>query len=132
MGRTPADHGLGANEGGSIGDGAGRSQRGSDRIAVVPVDGGQGVPAVSLMGNALHHAAVAEEYIGAMIDDRVARAIEGRRERPLRESHAERICKALPERPGGGLDAQVHIALRMTGLNEPNWRNFFSSSIGNG
>jgi hypothetical protein len=67
------------------------------------------------MGNALHHAAVAEETIGVMIEDRVARAIEGRSERPLRESHADRICKALPERPGGGLDAQVHIAFRMTG-----------------
>ena len=66
------------------------------------------------MRDALHHAAVADEHIGMMIDDGVAGPIEGGRERALRQRHAHRIGEALAERAGGGLDAEVHLALRVT------------------
>ncbi len=63
--------------------------------------------------DAFHHAAVAEEYIRVMIDDRVARPIECRGERALRKRHADRIRKTLAERSGGGLDAEMHLAFRV-------------------
>ena len=153
---TPADHGLGANERRSIGDGTGRGERGRHRLAVLTIDPGQYMPAVSLeaprrvvgepaldsavdgnavvvvdhdqlaellhagergrfMRNAFHQAAVAEEHVGVMIDNRMARPIERRRERAFREGHTDPVGKALAERSGGGLDAQVHVALRMSG-----------------
>ena len=66
------------------------------------------------MRDALHHAAIADERIGMVIDDGVARPIEGGRERALRKRHADRIREALAERAGGGFDAEVQLALRMS------------------
>ena len=57
------------------------------------------------VGNALHHAAIAHEHIGMMIDDLVTGPIEGRREGSLRDRHAHRVREALAEGSGGGLDA---------------------------
>ena len=51
-----------------------------------------------LVRDALHHAAVADEDIGVVIDDVEARAIELAGEKLFGESHADRIGETLPER----------------------------------
>jgi len=50
-----------------------------------------------------------------VIDDGVARAIEGGGERSLSERHAHRVRKSLPEGAGRGLDPEVQFALRVPG-----------------
>ena len=68
-----------------------------------------------LVRDALHHAAVAQEHIGVVVDDGVAGAVEGRGERALRERHADGIGKSLAQRSRRGLDPEMHFALRMAG-----------------
>ena len=65
------------------------------------------------MRDSLHHATVAQEYIGVMVDDLMSRAVEGSGEGALRHGHAHRVANALAERTGGRLDAKMHFALRM-------------------
>ncbi len=66
-----------------------------------------------LVRNALHHAAIAHEHIGVMIDDGVAGPVEGGRQRALGQRHSDRIGKSLAQWPRGGLDAEMHFALRV-------------------
>ena len=90
-----------------------------DRDAVVVVDQNQLAELLRpgkrghFVRDALHHAAVAQKYVRVMIDDGVAGPIEGRGKRSLRERHADRVREALAKRAGRGLDAQVHLALRV-------------------
>ena len=59
--------------------------------------------------------------------------VEGRGERALRERHADRIGRALAERPGRRLDAEMHLALRVArGLRAPLAEIACSSSIDSG
>ena len=84
------------------------------------------------MRNALHQAAVADEHVGPVIDDRVPGAVEACGQQSLRERHADRVGEALPERPGGGLDTGGEAVLRMSGrlrvelaeaASAPRWAN---------
>ena len=59
------------------------------------------------MRHPLHQAAVAQKNVRMMIDDRMTRPIEGRRERALGERHAYGIGDALAQRARGGFDAEV-------------------------
>ena len=60
-----------------------------------------------LLADALHEVAVGGEHESAVVDDAVA---EFRREMAFGHRHADRVGEALPERPGGGLDAG-HVAM---------------------
>jgi 6,7-dimethyl-8-ribityllumazine synthase len=68
-----------------------------------------------LVRDAFHHAAVAEQRVRAVVDERVAGLVEARRERALRQRHADGIRRALAERPGGRLDALRLEVLRVPG-----------------
>ena len=78
-----------------------------DRDVVVVVEGEQApqpeVPGERrrLVRDALHHAAVAQEHVGAVVADLTP---EGRAYPALGEGHADRIGEALPERPRRHLD----------------------------
>ena len=65
------------------------------------------------MRDALHHAAVAEEHVGVVVDNLVAWAIERRGQYFLGQRHADGVCETLSERTGRRFDADVQIALRM-------------------
>ena len=65
------------------------------------------------MRNAFHQAAVAEEHVREVIDDRMTRAIELRREGFLGQGHADRRGQPLAQRTGRGLDAEPRIVLGM-------------------
>ena len=56
--------------------------------------------------DAFHHAAVAEEGVGVVVDDGVPVAVEFGGEQLLGERHADRVADALPERAGGCFDAR--------------------------
>ena len=58
-----------------------------------------------LAGDALHHAAVAGERVGVVVDDRMFGGVELRREIPFRHRQAHGIGDPLAERSGRGLDA---------------------------
>ncbi len=68
-----------------------------------------------LVADALHHAAVAQEHVGAMVDDGVAGTVEFVGQHPLGQRHAHRAGDALPQRPGGDLHARRDAALGMAG-----------------
>ena len=59
-----------------------------------------------LGGHPLHQIAVRDDAVGVVVDDVVARTIEGRREETFRDSHANTIGEALPEGTGGDVDAR--------------------------
>ncbi len=90
-----------------------------DRDAVVVINGDQLAQPESageragLVRQAFHHAAVAHEDIGVVIDDRVARAVELGSHQAFSERHADGVRDPLPGRPGGGLDPRRQAALRM-------------------
>ena len=94
-----------------------------DADAVVVVDRDQLVQlprrrqARGLVADAFHQAAVAEKHIGAVIDQRVARAIELVRQQLFGQRHAHRIGQALAQRAGGrfhaGRDADLGVARRL-------------------
>jgi hypothetical protein len=65
-----------------------------------------------LVRDAFHHAAVAEEDVGEVVHDIVARPVELGGQQALGERHADGVGDALAEGAGGGLDAGA--ALRMT------------------
>ncbi len=66
------------------------------------------------MRNAFHHATVAEQHIGPVIDDVEAGPVELGCQQFLRQRHADRIGETLSERSGGGLDARCDAVLGMT------------------
>ncbi len=82
-----------------------------DGNAVVVPEGGQLAQApgagqrAGLVRDAFHQAAVAEEGVGAVIDDLVAGFVEFRGQKFLGHGHADGVGDALAERTGGGLDA---------------------------
>ena len=92
-----------------------------DRDAVVVVEADQLRQAqragerAGFVRDAFHQAAVADEHVGAMVDDRMAGAIELGREQPFGERHADRVGESLAERPGRRLDARRHADFRMAG-----------------
>ena len=68
-----------------------------------------------LVADAFHEAAVADEHPGAVIDDRMAGAVELSSQQLLGEGHADRVGETLPQRSGRGLHASGHAELRVTG-----------------
>ena len=63
----------------------------------------------------LHQAAVTQEYVRVMIDDRMARLIEFAREQRFGERHADRVGEPLTERARRRFDAGRDADLRMSG-----------------
>ena len=63
--------------------------------------------------DAFHHATVAEEHVGAVIDDDVTASIEFGGEQPLRKRHADRVRDPLPQRTGRRFHAGRHVVFRM-------------------
>ncbi|MCY1515307.1 hypothetical protein D9M68_498890 [compost metagenome] len=90
-----------------------------DGDAVVVVEGDQLVQALGagqgadFMGNAFHHAAVAEEHVGVVVDDVVAVTVELGGQHLLGDGHADGVGEALAERAGGGLDARGVAVFRV-------------------
>ncbi len=67
------------------------------------------------MRDAFHQAAVADEHVGAVIDDRMTGPVELGGEQALGERHADGVGQALPQRAGGGFDARRDADLGMSG-----------------
>jgi hypothetical protein len=65
------------------------------------------------VGNAFHHAAIAQEHVGVVVDDVVAGTVELRAQHFFgqRETHGWR---ALAQRAGGGFDARGVAEFRVT------------------
>ncbi len=61
--------------------------------------------------NAFHHAAVAHEGVGVVVNDLVARTVELRRQGLLGNRHAHGVGDALAQRAGGGFNASGVAAL---------------------
>ena len=68
-----------------------------------------------LGGDALHHAAVAADGIGAVIHDGEAGAVEMLSQEGLRDGKADRVGHALPQRSGGDFNAAGLAVLGMAG-----------------
>ncbi len=68
-----------------------------------------------LVRDALHHAAVAHEDIGVMVDDLVSGTVELRGEQPLGERHADRVGDALAQGARGGLGPRGNSVFRVPG-----------------
>ena len=83
-----------------------------DGNAVVVIEGDQlgQLPGAgqrtSLVRNAFHHAAVAEEGIAVVVDDGEAVAVEFGGQQLLGQCHAHGVADALAERAGGRFDAR--------------------------
>ena len=90
-----------------------------DGDAVVIVEGDQLVQPqgagqrADLVADAFHHAAVAEEHVGVVVDDLVAGAVELRGHDLLRQGEADGVGQPLTQRAGGGLDAGGVAELRV-------------------
>ena len=90
-----------------------------DGDAVVVVEGDQFAQAqgagqrADFMGNAFHHAAVAEEHVGVVVDDVVAFTVELRAQHLLGDGEADGVGDALAERAGGGLDTRGVTVFRV-------------------
>ena len=67
------------------------------------------------MGDALHHAAVAEDAVGVVIDHVEALAVELGRQMLFRHGHAYGVGDALTQRAGGGLNAHGVLVLGVAG-----------------
>ena len=67
------------------------------------------------MRNTFHHAAVAEENVGEMINDIKIVAVKRGCQRTLRYRHADGIADALSEGSGRGLDPRRIAVLRVPG-----------------
>ncbi len=67
------------------------------------------------MRDPLHQAAVADEDVRAVIDDRVPGAVEFGREELLRERHADGVGEPLAQRAGRRLDAGRQAVLGVAG-----------------
>ena len=113
-GRVPA----GRLEASWLVDRIGQRQRPVDRNAVVVEQNDQLGEAQmtgkrdGLLADALHQVAVGGQHEGVVIDDVGA---ELRRQMPFRNRHADRVGKALTERPGRGLDPGRMAVFRMPG-----------------
>ncbi len=68
-----------------------------------------------LVRNAFHQAAVAQEHVRVVIDDRVARRVEFVGEQRFGQRQAHGIGEPLAQRPGGGFDAGCCAGLGMPG-----------------
>src|SRR3546814_1805561 len=68
-----------------------------------------------LVRDAFHHAAVAHEHPGAVVDHGEFGAVEALREQLLGQREAHGVGEALAERAGGGLHARGHEVLGMAG-----------------
>ncbi|VUT15011.1 hypothetical protein SB6421_01251 [Klebsiella huaxiensis] len=66
-----------------------------------------------LVGDTFHHAAVAHEGVGEVVNNVVTRTVELRRQRFLRNRHTHRIGNTLPQWPGGGFDTRGVTHFRM-------------------
>ncbi|SXE21908.1 Uncharacterised protein [Klebsiella variicola] len=64
--------------------------------------------------DAFHHAAVAHEGVGEVVDDVVARTVELRRQGFLGDSHPDRVSDTLAQRTGGGFHARGVADFRVT------------------
>ncbi|SYD71601.1 Uncharacterised protein [Klebsiella pneumoniae] len=64
--------------------------------------------------NAFHHAAVAHEGVGVVVDDIVSRTVELRRQGFLGDSHPDRVSDTLAQRTGGGFHACGVADFRVT------------------
>ena len=67
-----------------------------------------------LVRDTFHHAAVAHERVGEVVNNVVARAVELRRQSFLRDGHTNRIRNTLPQRTGGGFHARGVADFRVT------------------
>ncbi|EXI65398.1 MAG: hypothetical protein AW08_03195 [Candidatus Accumulibacter adjunctus] len=67
------------------------------------------------MRDAFHQAAITDEGVGMVIDDRMSGPVEALRQQPFGEGHADRVGQTLPERSGGGFDAGRHAELGVPG-----------------
>ena len=72
------------------------------QLAQLPGAGQRG----HFVGDAFHQAAVAEEHIGAVIDDCMTRAVEARGQHLFRQREAHRVGQALTQRAGGSFHAR--------------------------
>ena len=157
--RALGDHGLAADERGTVLLAPGLADRAVHRFHIVPIDIRDDVPVIPgkalwhvvgvpmldmalvgvdrdavvvvqrdelpkaeragkrarLVRDPFHHAAIAHEHVRVVIDYFETGTVEMRRQELLRESHADRVGDALPERPGGGLDARRAAVFRMSG-----------------
>ena len=90
-----------------------------DRDAIVVVEGDQLAELqrtgerTRLVRDAFHQAAIAEEYPGVVVDDRMPRPVELAGKQGFTQRHADRIGQPLAERPGRGLDTGGDAVLRM-------------------
>ena len=66
-----------------------------------------------LVADAFHHAAVAQEDVGAMVHDGMAGAVELGRQQLFGQRHADRVADALAQRAGGGFHPRGQVHLRM-------------------
>ena len=68
-----------------------------------------------LVGDALHHAAVAEDAVGVVVDHVEALAVELGRQMLFGHGHAHGVGDALTQRAGGGLNAHGVLVLGVAG-----------------
>ena len=66
-----------------------------------------------LGSDALHEVAVGDQRVGVVVHDLVSGAVEAERERPLRERHADRVGRPLPQGARRGLHPRRVVELRM-------------------
>ena len=72
-------------------------------------------PGAGLVGDAFHEAAVTEEHIGVMVDDRMFGGVEAGGQHLFGQGHAHGGRDALSQGTGGHLHAGGHVALRVAG-----------------
>ena len=91
-----------------------------NRNAVVVVDGDELVEpphtsqGAALVADALHHAAVAQEHIGTVVDHGEAFTVKLGGEHLFGQRHTDAIGDALTERPGRRFHVRRHTNLRMS------------------
>ena len=92
-----------------------------NRDAVVVVQGDQFIQLPStcqsagFVADAFHHATIAHEHIGVVIDDVMAGAVEFGGQQLLSQRHTDRIGNALTQRTGGGFHARRDADLGVSG-----------------
>ena len=67
------------------------------------------------MRHAFHQTAITQKYVGAVIDEGMARTIELGGEQAFRQRHADRVGEPLAERAGGRFHARRDAMLGMPG-----------------